>query len=187
MPAAFARQVAPAAANPPIDLATHTVRSAPDPSGLVVDEQTARAFVATSEDVTVLGAAAGAILAVVTAPAATRRPGFAPSIALDARRARVFVGRGSIRGALAREVRARWPGMPVIVRADSGCGVPALYVFCERAGIGYTLRLIPNPRLEWAAAPLRPGPAAAPVSPANVAVGARTRHCGGYPAPLPRR
>jgi len=55
---------------------------------------------------------------------------------------------------LARAVRARWPGVPVEIRADSGCAVPALYAFCERAGIGYTIGLIPNPRLKRVAAPL---------------------------------
>ena len=93
--AALARQVAPAAANPPIELATHTVRLANGPSRMVVDDQTARVFVATSAGVTVLDAPSGSILVELVAPAAKRPPGFAPSIALDARRARVFVGRGT--------------------------------------------------------------------------------------------
>jgi hypothetical protein len=40
------------------------------------------------------------------------------------------------------------------IRADSGCAVPALYAFCEREQIGYTIGLIPNSRLEASAAPL---------------------------------
>jgi len=53
-----------------------------------------------------------------------------------------------------RGVRARWPGVPIELRADSGFAVPALYAWCEAEGIGYTIGLIPNSRLEAAAAPL---------------------------------
>jgi hypothetical protein len=51
-------------------------------------------------------------------------------------------------------LRARWPGVAIEIRADSGFAVPKLYAFCEREGIGYTIGLIPNPRLEREAAPL---------------------------------
>jgi hypothetical protein len=51
-------------------------------------------------------------------------------------------------------LRARWPGVQIEVRADSGCAVPALYAYCERENIGYTIGLIPNSRLEAVAAPL---------------------------------
>src|SRR5205823_6527163 len=51
-------------------------------------------------------------------------------------------------------VRARWPGVSSEIRADSGCAVPALYAFCEREHLGYTIGLIPNKRLEAVAAPL---------------------------------
>jgi Transposase DDE domain group 1 len=51
-------------------------------------------------------------------------------------------------------LRARWPGVSIELRADSGCAVPALYAFCEREGLVYTIGLIPNPRLERVAAPL---------------------------------
>jgi hypothetical protein len=51
-------------------------------------------------------------------------------------------------------LRARWPGVRIEIRADSGCAVPALYDFCERAQVGYTIGLIPNRRLEAIAAPL---------------------------------
>src|SRR2546421_12828329 len=55
-------------------------------------------------------------------------------------------------------LRARWPGVSIEIRSDSGCAVPALYDFCERAGVGvtYTIGLIPNGRLEAGAAPLLP-------------------------------
>jgi DDE family transposase len=51
-------------------------------------------------------------------------------------------------------LRARWPHVPIELRADSGFAIPALYDFCEAQGIGYTIGLIPNPRLEAVAAPL---------------------------------
>ena len=51
-------------------------------------------------------------------------------------------------------LRARWPGVTIELRADSGCAVPALYTFCERAHLTYTIGLVPNRRLEAVAAPL---------------------------------
>ena len=51
-------------------------------------------------------------------------------------------------------LRARWPKVPIELRADSGFAIPALYEFCEAAGMAYTIGLIPNPRLEAVAAPL---------------------------------
>jgi hypothetical protein len=55
---------------------------------------------------------------------------------------------------LVRILRARWPGVRIEIRADSGFAVPKLYRFCERERIGYTIGLMPNARLEAAAAPL---------------------------------
>jgi hypothetical protein len=55
---------------------------------------------------------------------------------------------------LVRLLRARWPGVRIELRADSGFAVPKLYAFCEREGIDYTIGLIPNPRLEQEAGPL---------------------------------
>ena len=55
---------------------------------------------------------------------------------------------------LARAIRARWPGVRLELRADSGFAVPALYDWCERERIDYTIGLVPNPRLEALAAPL---------------------------------
>jgi len=51
-------------------------------------------------------------------------------------------------------LRARWPGVTIELRSDSGCAVPALYQFCEREGVTYTIGLIPNSRLQAVAAPL---------------------------------
>ncbi len=51
-------------------------------------------------------------------------------------------------------LRARWPGVTIEVRSDSGCAVPAVYAFCERERVAYTIGLVPNPRLAALAAPL---------------------------------
>jgi hypothetical protein len=51
-------------------------------------------------------------------------------------------------------LRARWPGVSIEIRAESGCAVPTLYTFCERSGVTYTIGLIPNARLEARAVPL---------------------------------
>jgi hypothetical protein len=60
----------------------------------------------------------------------------------------------SVLRVLVPRLRARWPGLTIEIRADSGCAVPAIYDFCERAGVTYTIGLIPNERLEAVAAPL---------------------------------
>ena len=60
----------------------------------------------------------------------------------------------SVLRVLVPRLRARWPGVQIELRADSGCAVPALYTYCEREGITYTIGLIPNSRLETVAAPL---------------------------------
>ena len=53
-----------------------------------------------------------------------------------------------------RALRARWPGVRIEVRLDSGGAVRAIYDYCEQEGIPYTIGLIPNPRLTALAAPL---------------------------------
>jgi hypothetical protein len=55
---------------------------------------------------------------------------------------------------LVRAVRARWPGVRIERRADSGVAVPALYDYCEREGITYPIGLVPTPRREALAADL---------------------------------
>ncbi len=52
-------------------------------------------------------------------------------------------------------VRARWPGVTLELRADSGFAIPALYDYCEAERIGYTIGLATNARLERAVAALR--------------------------------
>jgi Transposase DDE domain group 1 len=51
-------------------------------------------------------------------------------------------------------IRARWPQVTIALRADSGFAIPALYAYCERERITYTIGLSPNPRLQALAAPL---------------------------------
>ncbi len=60
----------------------------------------------------------------------------------------------SVLRVLVAHLRARWPGLTIEIRADSGCAVPRLYRFCERVGITYTIGLVPNDRLKALAAPL---------------------------------
>lgn len=64
------------------------------------------------------------------------------------------------RGALAvlkrivGRLREAWPGVKIEIRADAGFAVPAVYEWCEGEGVGYTIGLISNPRLETLAEPL---------------------------------
>ena len=55
---------------------------------------------------------------------------------------------------IVRAIRARWPAVSIELRMDSGGAVPAIYDWCEQAGITYTIGLIANPRLTALAAPL---------------------------------
>ncbi len=52
-------------------------------------------------------------------------------------------------------VRARWPGVTLEIRADSGFAIPALYAYCETERITYTIGLVPNPRPQAAVAALQ--------------------------------
>jgi hypothetical protein len=65
------------------------------------------------------------------------------------------------RGALAilkrivGRLREAWgQGVKIEIRADAGFAVPSVYEWCEQEGIGYTIGLISNPRLESLAEPL---------------------------------
>lgn len=51
-------------------------------------------------------------------------------------------------------LREAWPAVKIEIRADAGFAVPAVYEWCEREGVGYTIGLISNPRLETLAEPL---------------------------------
>jgi hypothetical protein len=42
----------------------------------------------------------------------------------------------------------RWPGVQLVLRADSGFATPALYDLCEQLGVEYSIGLVPNARLQ---------------------------------------
>jgi Transposase DDE domain group 1 len=55
----------------------------------------------------------------------------------------------SILKRLVRRLREAWgQGLYIEIRADAGFAVPEIYDYCEKEGIGYTIGLISNPRLE---------------------------------------
>ena len=72
------------------------------------------------------------------------------------RRGTAHAGHGAVAvlKRIVRALRARWPGVAIELRADSGFALPALYAYCEAEGIAYTIGLAANPRLEALAAPL---------------------------------
>jgi hypothetical protein len=51
-------------------------------------------------------------------------------------------------------IRARWPDVTLELRMDCGGAVPAIYAWCEQAGLTYTIGLSTNARLAALAAPL---------------------------------
>lgn len=55
---------------------------------------------------------------------------------------------------IVRQIRARFPGVEIIVRADAGFSVPRLYRFCERRNLGYIIGLGTNQTLKSLHAPL---------------------------------
>jgi hypothetical protein len=55
---------------------------------------------------------------------------------------------------LVTALRRRWPTVRIELRADSGFALPALYDYCEREHLDYTIGLAPNARLQALAAPL---------------------------------
>jgi hypothetical protein len=55
----------------------------------------------------------------------------------------------SILKRIVRRLREAWgQDVQIEIRADAGFAVPEIYEYCEREGIGYTIGLISNPRLE---------------------------------------
>jgi hypothetical protein len=55
---------------------------------------------------------------------------------------------------IVRALRERWPEVAIEIRADAGFAVPALYDYCEREGVSYTIALITNERLKEMASDL---------------------------------
>ncbi len=66
-------------------------------------------------------------------------------------------GRGAVAvlRRIVERLRAEWASVKIEIRADGGFAVPAVYEYCEREGIAYTVGLIPNDRLESLAEGLR--------------------------------
>ncbi len=56
---------------------------------------------------------------------------------------------------LVGRLRTRWPHVGIELRADAGFAKPAIYAYCEHAGLDFTVGLVTNARLEALAAPLR--------------------------------
>jgi hypothetical protein len=62
------------------------------------------------------------------------------------------LGAVDILAALVAQLRAAWPAIRILVRADNGLGVPAVYEFCEAEGLDYVIGYATNPVLERATA-----------------------------------
>lgn len=60
----------------------------------------------------------------------------------------------SILRRLIRKIKSAWPGVVIELRADAGFAIPALYEFCEKEGITYTIGLITNNTLRLYGEPL---------------------------------
>jgi hypothetical protein len=54
--------------------------------------------------------------------------------------------------ALVAQVRAAWPDVRILVRADNGLGVPAVYAFCEALRLDYVIGYASNAVRERATA-----------------------------------
>ena len=68
----------------------------------------------------------------------------------------VHVSRGvvAILKRLLPVLKKRWPGVQILVRADSGFAVPALYDLCEHLEVEYMIGLVPNARLKRLGEPI---------------------------------
>src|ERR671932_648790 len=60
----------------------------------------------------------------------------------------------AIRKRLLPVLQHRWSGVQIVVRADSGFAVPALYDLCEQLHVQYLIGLVPNARLKRLAEPV---------------------------------
>jgi hypothetical protein len=73
------------------------------------------------------------------------------------RRGRSHASRGALAvlKRLVARLRQQWPGLPILVRGDSGFAIPALYEWCEaqQAPVWYLIGLAQNPRLRALAEP----------------------------------
>jgi len=59
-----------------------------------------------------------------------------------------FLGADDDLRLIVAKIRQRWPDVGIIVRGDSGFGVPVMYDVCEELGVTYTFGFAMNPRLQ---------------------------------------
>lgn len=78
--------------------------------------------------------------------------GFPLAVWLRPGTAHASLGAVDILQGIVAALRAAWPGVPILVRADNGLGVPAVYDFCEAEHLDYVLGYASNPVLERATA-----------------------------------
>lgn len=86
--------------------------------------------------------------------------GYHPLLAFDAETGNLIVAHlrpgnvGAAEGALAllegivESIRAKWPGMPILFRADGGFATPDIYEWCEANAVDYVIGLPINKVLE---------------------------------------
>lgn len=56
---------------------------------------------------------------------------------------------------IVERMRRQWPGVPILIRGDSGFASPDMYVACQQLDVDFLLGLGPNSRLKKIAAPLQ--------------------------------
>lgn len=56
---------------------------------------------------------------------------------------------------IVKRARAQWPGVPILIRGDSGFASPEMYVACKKLKVDILMGLAPNSRLQTLAAPLQ--------------------------------
>jgi len=78
--------------------------------------------------------------------------GFPLAVWLRPGTAHASLGAVDILRPLVARLRAAWPGVTILVRADNGLGVPAVYAFCEAEGLDYVIGYATNAVLERATA-----------------------------------
>jgi hypothetical protein len=78
--------------------------------------------------------------------------GFPLAVWLRPGAAHASLGAVDILRPIVARLRAAWPGVAILVRADNGLGVPAVYEFCEAEGLGYVIGYASNAVLERATA-----------------------------------
>jgi hypothetical protein len=78
--------------------------------------------------------------------------GFPLAVWLRPGTAHASLGAVDILRPIVARLRAAWPGVRLLVRADNGLGVPAVYEFCEAERLGYVIGYATNAVLERATA-----------------------------------